>query len=374
MCGVDSLAPAWDLVFFIFPTLIFFQFPGTGSTSYTPSNLMFRPLASLVFKRCASSAPQNSPAQGARAAGAIIDAKLNDLAAQLEQEDAYMGPITASQRSSDVQYGSSSHTRPDLDRLRVVPRMMAFYMANPALEEALRTLRALVDKYQDIPTVELTEKIHWVDPNTIYGETKEGLTKEQQQQFYSLLNRLSAIEPQLQPPTLRNLLYEMKDKNSMATSDVGSVAGGQQSVVAAMLRKSLDQLGRSETVGRRKTASAKVYMARSHYPTKPGQIYINNRSIEQFFPSIVQRQEALYPLKVTNTFAKFNIQASVRGGGQTSEAQAVALAIAKGISVQNPLLISRLLEAGCLETDTRQKERKKPGKAKARKSYGWVKR
>lgn len=335
----------------------------------------------VTTRRWASS--QNSASQSSnaanlsnskRAAVAILDSKLKSLTEQLEKADAYMGPITERQQTSDVQFADDAHIRPDLERLRVIPEMMSFYMANPALEEALRTLRSLVDKYTNLPLVPLSEyeRPVWIDPSTLYGETKDGLSAEEKNEFFSLLDRLNRIEPQLQPSHLKGLMYEMKDKNSLVSS-VATSSVNQSSRITSLLRQQLDSLGRSITIGRRKTASARVIMARAR-ENQPGQLVVNGRSIEQYFPSIIQRQEVLYPLKVINAFAKFNIFATVQGGGQTSQASAVGLGIAKGVSVQNPLFINRLFAAGCLTTDARKKERKKPGKAKARKSYGWVKR
>lgn len=334
-----------------------------------------------AVRRWASTlSPTLQPPNGAalsnskRSAVAILDSKLESLTEQLEKADAYMGPLTERQQTSDVQFADDSHIRPDLERLRVVPEMMSFYMANPALEEALRTLRSLVDKFTDLPLVPLSEyeRPTWIDPSTLYGETKGGLSSEEKDKFYSLLDRLNRIEPKLQPSHLQGLMYEMKDKNSLGSAVVTGTAN-QPSRITSLLRKQLDSLGRSITVGRRKSASARVIIARAR-ENQPGQLVVNGRSIEQYFPSIIQRQEVLYPLRVVDAFAKFNIFATVQGGGQTSQASAVGLGIAKGISVQNPLLVNRLFEAGCLTTDAREKERKKPGKAKARKSYGWVKR
>jgi len=322
---------------------------------------------------CSAGVRQHAPPS--KAATLLLNDKIADLMTQLEKEDAYFGPISESQRSADVNYGDASHIRPDLDRLRVVPAMMSFYMANPRMEEAFRSLRTLVNKYEDLPQIAESEfeEPAWIDPTVLYGQTQDSLSAEYKQTYYDLLNRLARIEPQLQAPQLQALLYELRDKASTSDSPARGLMSSQAGTVSSLLRRSLDQFGRSLTGGGRKTASASVYMARAH-ENQPGQIVVNGRSLEQYFPAVLQRHELLYPLRVVNGFTKFNIAAKVQGGGQAAQAAAVALAIAKGLCIHNPLLVNRLQEAGCLYRDPRKKERKKPGLAKARKAYTWVKR
>lgn len=306
-------------------------------------------------------------------ATAVIQGKIKELSEALAREDAYLGPITAAQRTSDVHFGDERHRDPTLARLRVVPDVVSFYMANPQLEETMRTLRAFVRAFQTLPRIPAAEykRPAWLDPNALYAETKSGLSKQEIDDYYALLDQLNMIDPHLQPPPLRALLHRMLDTNRGSAD----VADSRPRVVASLLAKKLDEHGRSATVGRRKTASARALIARAPDPAAvPGQILINGVSLEQFFTAVIQREEVLHPLRVANMLTKLNVSVSVLGGGYASQATAAGLAIAKGICVQNPLLIDRLLAAGCLLTDARKKERKKPGKAKARKSYGWVKR
>lgn len=87
-----------------------------------------------------------------------------------------------------------------------------------------------------------------------------------------------------------------------------------------------------------------------------------------------RRSDVLAPLAVTNTLGVFNVRATVKGGGNTGQAQAVRHGISKALQLYNPNLRSPLKAEGFITRDSRIVERKKPGRAKARKSFQWVKR
>ena len=84
--------------------------------------------------------------------------------------------------------------------------------------------------------------------------------------------------------------------------------------------------------------------------------------------------DVLHPFAVTETVGAFDVDASVRGGGSHQQAQAVRHGVSKALAEYSLGLRPALKGAGLLTRDARVVERKKPGKAKARKSYQWVKR
>ncbi|KAI5308390.1 37S ribosomal protein S9, mitochondrial [Ascosphaera atra] len=86
------------------------------------------------------------------------------------------------------------------------------------------------------------------------------------------------------------------------------------------------------------------------------------------------RESALWPLTITERINKYNVWALVRGGGVTGQAEAMTVALAKALIIHEPALKPILRRAGCVTTDPRQVERKKPGHLKARKKPAWVKR
>ena len=123
------------------------------------------------------------------------------------------------------------------------------------------------------------------------------------------------------------------------------------------------------TVGRRKTSVARVKVVQGS-----GNIVVNNRSIEEYFPLATLRQEVTDPLKVTNTTSKYDIFANVEGGGPTGQAGAVRLGIARALVKLDDDLRSLLRNAGLITRDPRMVERKKYGQKKARKRFQFSKR
>ena len=121
--------------------------------------------------------------------------------------------------------------------------------------------------------------------------------------------------------------------------------------------------------GRRKTSSARVFLR----PGK-GQIVINQRPIEQSFPTEMLRLVIRQPLVATETTDRFDVLATTTGGGVSGQAGALRLGIARALLQYNADLKSTLRKAGLLTRDPRAKERKKYGMAGARKRFQFSKR
>jgi small subunit ribosomal protein S9 len=121
--------------------------------------------------------------------------------------------------------------------------------------------------------------------------------------------------------------------------------------------------------GRRKTATARVFLRPG-----TGAVSVNHRSFETFFPNEAQRTLIRRPLLLTETADKFDILATVAGGGVTGQAGAVRLGIARALVEYNLELRKRLKDEGLLTRDARAKERKKYGMAGARKRFQFSKR
>ena len=121
--------------------------------------------------------------------------------------------------------------------------------------------------------------------------------------------------------------------------------------------------------GRRKTSAARVFLRPG-----TGAISVNHRAFDQFFPTEALRTQIRRPLIVTETAEKFDILATVAGGGVSGQAGAVKLGIARALIEYNAELRKRLKEEGFLTRDARAKERKKYGMAGARKRFQFSKR
>jgi len=121
--------------------------------------------------------------------------------------------------------------------------------------------------------------------------------------------------------------------------------------------------------GRRKTAVARVHLREG-----TGQITINERTFEDYFPTIALQSQVLQPLSLTNTRQSFNFFIRTNGGGSSGQAGAVRMGIARALIVNNPELRPALKAAGLLTRDARKKERNKPGRPGARKRFQFSKR
>ena len=122
-------------------------------------------------------------------------------------------------------------------------------------------------------------------------------------------------------------------------------------------------------IGRRKEASAQVRLR-----TGDGNIWINSKKFDEYFPSESVRGYAVQPLGVTGTADQYDIYVTVKGGGTLGQAGAFRHGLARALSKNEPELRSVLKESGMLTRDARVKERKKSGQPGARKRFQFSKR
>ena len=123
------------------------------------------------------------------------------------------------------------------------------------------------------------------------------------------------------------------------------------------------------TTGKRKNAVARVRL-------KPGtgQITINDRPFETYFPREIHRSQILQPFLAPGTTGKFNASVNVRGGGEMGQAGAVRHGIAKALLISDAALRTHLRKESLLTRDSRVKERKKYGQKGARARFQFSKR
>ena len=130
-----------------------------------------------------------------------------------------------------------------------------------------------------------------------------------------------------------------------------------------------DELGRSYATGKRKDATARVWV-------KPGsgRILVNKKDIDAYFARPVLQMVVRQPFGVANVDGQFDVLCTVAGGGLSGQAGAVKHGISKALSLYDPMLRPALKRAGFLTRDSRVVERKKYGKRKARRSFQFSKR
>jgi small subunit ribosomal protein S9 len=122
-------------------------------------------------------------------------------------------------------------------------------------------------------------------------------------------------------------------------------------------------------VGRRKEAVARVYVSKG-----TGNITVNNKEYKNYFPIMYLQNQVELPLKTIEAMDQFDVVVNVQGGGPKGQAEAIKMGISRALCEVNPEYRPMLKKQHLLTRDSRSVERKKFGKAKARRSFQFSKR
>ena len=170
---------------------------------------------------------------------------------------------------------------------------------------------------------------------------------------------------------------EPKTASIRDLADLGDIASDAPAADAAVVAEStaplreqeLDQHGRAYATGRRKDATARVWL-------KPGsgKVTINGKDQDVYFARPTLRLIIDQPFTITDRQGQYDVIATVRGGGLSGQAGAVKHGISQALTKYEPALRSTVKAAGFLTRDSRVVERKKYGRAKARRSFQFSKR
>jgi small subunit ribosomal protein S9 len=124
-----------------------------------------------------------------------------------------------------------------------------------------------------------------------------------------------------------------------------------------------------QATGRRKSSVARV-----RFRDGSGQLTLNDRALEDYFPTMAARMRVMEPLQLTDSQGRYDIDATLHGGGTTGQVDALRLGIARALVELDPGLRATLKKAGLLTRDARVVERKKYGLRKARRAPQYTKR
>lgn len=159
----------------------------------------------------------------------------------------------------------------------------------------------------------------------------------------------------------------------MGLDDLKTVATQKAPVTATVVKDQvepkIDALGRSYATGRRKGASARVWIKAGS-----GKVVVNGREGKVYFARPVLQMLMAQPFEASNRLNQFDIMCTVKGGGLSGQAGAVRHGISRALTYFEPGLRPVLKEGGFLTRDSRVVERKKYGKRKARRSFQFSKR
>ena len=162
--------------------------------------------------------------------------------------------------------------------------------------------------------------------------------------------------------------HQQSNKDINNLSDLSKL--NQSEEVSTIEREpKIDNLGRSYSTGRRKESTARVWVKRG-----TGKITINGKDMPLYFARPVLQMQLNFVFDVTERKDQFDVIATVKGGGLSGQAGAVRHGLSRALSLFEPDLRKPLKVAGMLTRDSRVVERKKYGRAKARKSFQFSKR
>ncbi len=157
--------------------------------------------------------------------------------------------------------------------------------------------------------------------------------------------------------------------NLQSFEALGGALGGGSENAAPVYEQKLDAQGRAYATGRRKNAIARVWI-------KPGsgKVTVNGRDVEVYFARPVLRMILQQPLEVAQRLGQYDLYVTVTGGGLSGQAGAVRHGLSRALTNFEPELRTPLKREGFLTRDSRVVERKKYGRAKARRSFQFSKR
>ncbi|KAH9909779.1 37S ribosomal protein S9 [Xylariomycetidae sp. FL2044] len=240
---------------------------------------------------------------------------------------------------------------------RPMPTSPSYFSRHTQFNDSFVVVQDLARRYGRLPTVKAAqaERVAWKTLEQYRLAVGEQVKATNYRACIQLCKRLQQIHPDLVPEEVLTGIRPFK-------RDINIYLNTPRPIP-------IDRFGRSHGVGRRKSSIARAWLVEG-----TGEVLVNGKSLNDAFGRIHDRESALWGLKCMERMDKYNVWALVEGGGTTGQAEALAMAIAKALSVHEPALKTPLRKAGCITRDPRAVERKKPGHVKARKMPAWVKR
>ncbi|KAK0752081.1 ribosomal protein S5 domain 2-type protein [Schizothecium vesticola] len=245
----------------------------------------------------------------------------------------------------------------DIPHLRALPASPSCFSKTPFFNDLVLRFERLLRSYGNLPTLPPSEveRVAWKTSKDYKMWTGEIVKASEFGRCVMIMKRLHQIHPDLKPMVVVKAIEPFK-REVQAFANVPTPI-------------TIDRFGRALGVGRRKSSVARAWVVEG-----TGEVQINGKVLSDYFGRMHDRSSAVWALHATARLDKYNVWALVDGGGTTGQAEALTLAIAKGLVAHEPALKTPLRKAGCITRDPRRVERKKTGHVKARKMPAWVKR
>lgn len=257
-----------------------------------------RPLA----VRTLATTAETTPAAGSDAAAAAADA-----------------PFTANEMQRQLEAIKIPHQ--GVKHARAVPVSPSYFSKTPKFNDLHIQLLRLSAKYSHLPLLAPNDAPvrPWRNLAGMREDLGETIKSSHFTQVMGLVRRLNCIEPSLAPAEV--------------TTAVSGFTKAISSLINVSRTPTVDRFGRSVGVGRRKTSTARAFVVEG-----TGEILINGKPLNEAFGRVHDRESAVWALTCTGRMQKYNVWALVEGGGTTGQAEALTLAVAKGLLVHEPAL------------------------------------
>lgn len=211
--------------------------------------------------------------------------------------------------------------KPENRPVRVIPASPSYFSGSPKFFDHLLRIESLLAKYATLPTVPAGEapRMAWLKLPGFREFVGEQVPTKKYKGLLQILQRLNRIEPGVIPDEVRLAL-----KDFLRPGNPYALQAAQPTV---------DELGRARGKGKRKSSSAVVQLVEGD-----GEVLVNGKSLVEAFPRVHDRESATWALRSSSRLDKYNVWATVRGGGTTGQAEAVALALGRALMVHEPAL------------------------------------
>jgi small subunit ribosomal protein S9 len=248
-------------------------------------------------------------------------------------EDADQFARPRAQFISDEYGNKLSRSKSDRDdefllrRIRIIPASPSYFTGAPRFTDDFLFLSNLCRKYELLPqcTADEAPRVAWKSLEQYKTELGEPVRPLRYALLTQLLDRLNNIHPSVLPVEVQRALESFKRATQPQLD--------RRKVIP------IDEWGRAKAMGYRKSSRASVFLVEGE-----GEVLVNDRSLNDYFGRLTDRESALWPLKATQRLDKYNVWALASGGGTTGQAEAITLGVARALVAHEPGLREALEE------------------------------
>lgn len=202
---------------------------------------------------------------------------------------------------------------------RIVPASPSYFSGSPKFIDHLLRLQSLLAENAHLPinSPAHAQRKAWLKLPQFREFVGEPVPTKKYKSLIKVLQRINRIRPAIIPDHVNAIINEyVRPGNPYAVKPAPPT---------------LDEMGRARGRGKRKTSSAVVHLVEGE-----GEVLVNGKTLSEVFPREHDRESVVWPLSITERLDKYNVWATVKGGGTTGQAEAITLALARALLVHEP--------------------------------------